>query len=149
MTMPDAGLRELLADCCDSEPWVNRVLELGPHEDGGALLAAADVAWSALDADEWQAVFERSASSVPDDDDDGARAAAAVALALYRERFGRAFVCAEDCETADELLMRVRIRLGLAELAEWRASCEAQRRRTRRLLGARLSQVAEDPPAGG
>lgn len=136
--LPDAELLTLL-EGCGGPVWARQVAAQRPFADDRALAAAADAAWAVLDDDDWLESFEEAAAHVPDRGDEGTRAAAVTALQLYRARFDRAFVTAADCHAADELLMRVRIRLGLDERAEWRASCDEQRRITRRRLERLLS----------
>jgi 2-oxo-4-hydroxy-4-carboxy-5-ureidoimidazoline decarboxylase len=136
--MPEAELLTLL-EGCGSPVWARQVAAQRPFPDQHTLVAAADAAWALLDDGDWLDTFEEAAAHVPETGDDGTRAAAVTALQLYRARFRRAFVTAADCQAADELLMRVRIRLGLDERAEWRASCDEQRRLTRRHLERLLS----------
>jgi 2-oxo-4-hydroxy-4-carboxy-5-ureidoimidazoline decarboxylase len=136
--LQDAELLTLL-EGCGSPVWARQVAAQRPFADERALEAAADAAWAALDDGAWLECFEEAAARVPDTGDEGTRAAAVTALQLYRARFDRAFVTAADCHAADELLMRVRIRLGLDERAEWRASCDEQRRLTRQRLERLLS----------
>jgi hypothetical protein len=130
--LPEAELLTLL-EGCGGAAWARAMAALRPYRET-SLEQVVDAAWSALDDVGWLQAFEATATSVPENGDEGTRQAAATALRLYRERFQRAFVTASDCEAADELLMRIRIRLGLDERADWRASLEEQRRITWRRL---------------
>lgn len=126
--LPEQELLELLGDCCGSDAWRRNVAAQRPFADEAALLAAADAAWLDLDEQDWLESFDHHATVVPDTTDEAIRHATAVALRLYRERFGHPYVAATASSAVDELLMRVRIRLGNDEAAEWMTSCDEQRR---------------------
>jgi 2-oxo-4-hydroxy-4-carboxy-5-ureidoimidazoline decarboxylase len=70
--------------------------------------------------------------------DDDALEAARLALRLYESRFGYAYVSSIPTPTAEELLMRVRIRLGNEPEPENKAA----REHFRRLVQARLQQLS-------
>ncbi|CAN5642414.1 hypothetical protein BH23GEM9_BH23GEM9_06880 [soil metagenome] len=142
-SLSDAHLRDELRRCFDSEVWAAEVARQRPFADLGALLAAANSAWTVMDEGEWAKAFEALAErSVPPGDAD-TRAGAAVALDLYRSRFGYIFVTDAEHATADELLMLIRIRLGHEKAAEARRSREEYRNLVRRRLERWL-----DPDAG-
>jgi 2-oxo-4-hydroxy-4-carboxy-5-ureidoimidazoline decarboxylase len=129
-----------LKDCCGAESWVSALLRHAPFRDDGELLAAADRAFDELSVEEWKETFETTQVHTPDKGDAATRGALRTALRLYQERFGHPFVAVTSSDAADELLMRVRIRLGNEPDHEWRVSREEQRRlvrlRVQRLLAA-------------
>jgi hypothetical protein len=131
--LSDAELLAVLEQC-GGAVWAREVAARRPFSDAQTLAAASDAAWATLDEADWLQAFEDAVVQIPAAGDDGTHEAARTALQLYRDRFHRAFVTAADCHAADELLMRVRIRLGLDEGAEWRASCEERRRLARKRL---------------
>jgi 2-oxo-4-hydroxy-4-carboxy-5-ureidoimidazoline decarboxylase len=108
-----------------------------PYADAAALCQASDgIVLELSDA----ALCEALASVPPPvigGADEGTRAAAHTAIDMYRERFGYPFVTGIETPTAEELLMRVRIRLGNEPAPELRAAREHLRRYVRtRLLRA-------------
>jgi 2-oxo-4-hydroxy-4-carboxy-5-ureidoimidazoline decarboxylase len=133
-TLPLEELAAELEACCGSRRWVREVLARRPFRDRDALLAAVDAAWRMLDGAEWRIAHEAVGDQVVPQTDDGTRAAIDVALDLYRERFGHRCIVAHEDLTAEELLMRIRIRLGHEVLAETRKSRAEQRQITRRRL---------------
>jgi 2-oxo-4-hydroxy-4-carboxy-5-ureidoimidazoline decarboxylase len=136
----DAGdLADALRRCCGSQRWVREVAARAPFSDQAGLFAAADSAWSALDGAEWRAAHEAVGDRTVPAADAGTRAAIDVALRLYRERFGHRFIAAHDQLTAEELLMRIRIRLGNEVVAETRKTRAEQRLIARRRLEALLA----------
>lgn len=136
--MGEAELRRALLDCCGSERWVRYVAERRPYADADALQAAAETAWPRLDADDWQQAIAAQPGRELPPSDDGTRTALTLALRLYEERFGYPFIAEQEHLPAEELLMRVRIRLGQEPGAEWRKTCSEltliARRRMSRLL---------------
>jgi 2-oxo-4-hydroxy-4-carboxy-5-ureidoimidazoline decarboxylase len=145
-TLPDDMLAAALHDCCAIDRWVDEVLARRPFHDDAAVTAAADEAFAALTREDWQqGLAAAGALVVPADGEAGTRAAAELALRLYRERFGYVFVSGAPHLVADELLMRIRIRLGHDEEAELRTACAELRRRARARLARLLSRGA--PPA--
>lgn len=135
----EEALREALLGCCASREWVRRMLLARPFGSDDAAMRAADAAWPALDDPDWIEAFEGAALEAAADDATGTAAAVNVALDLFRERFGYPFVIAAPGPTSEELLMRVRIRLGLEPDAQMRAS----RAELRRLALARLERIME------
>ena len=109
-------------------------MRAGPFSDVQSLLRACDAAWDSLGDDGWLDALASNAEHVVPDGNDGTRRAAETALRLYRERFGIPFVSAAHSPVADELLMRVRIRLGNDGAAEVRAARDELRRMARQRL---------------
>jgi 2-oxo-4-hydroxy-4-carboxy-5-ureidoimidazoline decarboxylase len=136
-TLPADELRTALAACCSSDEWVRRMLHARPYGTDAAAVRAADAAWPALDDPDWLDAFQGGALRQLPPGDDGTTSAIVVALELFRERFGYPFVIAAAGVTGEELLMRVRIRLGLEPDAQMRAS----RAELRRVALARLQQL--------
>lgn len=110
-----------------------------PFTDDAALLTAVDRAILTLKP----ADLPRILGVVPVPEigpgDAAVQDAARLALRLYRDRFGYPFVSAVATPTADELLMRVRIRLGNEPDPESRAA----REHLRRIVRARLATLGE------
>jgi 2-oxo-4-hydroxy-4-carboxy-5-ureidoimidazoline decarboxylase len=146
VTLPDDLLAAALHDCCAIDRWVEEVLARRPFRDDAAVLAAADEAFAVLAPEDWrQGLAVAGASVVPAGGEAGTRAAAELALRLYRERFGYVFISGAPHMAADELLMRIRIRLGNDEETELRTACDELRRGARARLSRLLSRGA--PPA--
>jgi 2-oxo-4-hydroxy-4-carboxy-5-ureidoimidazoline decarboxylase len=120
--LPDEELANELWQCCPSERWINEVIGGRPYRDAAAVLHAAERALGELSLDEWATAVNAAGDWPIPACDDGTRAAATVALGLYREQFGHRFVTAHENLTADQLLMRIRIRLGHEDAAELRKS---------------------------
>lgn len=145
MTLPlrslsDARLVAALEACGATPAWAAAVARRGPFTDDAALCAALDDVLARLDDDEIAlALAAVPPPSIPAGDPDAAEAAR-LALRLYHDRFGYPFVSAIAAPTTDELLMRVRIRLGNDPEPEGRAA----REHLRRLVRARLQQLLDD-----
>jgi len=105
-------LEATLRECSGSAAWAAAVLRHHPFSDAASLLRAGEDAWSMLDDTQWEDALAANAEDTVPAGPEETRRAAAVALRLYRERFGIPFVSAAHSPFADELLMRVRIRLG-------------------------------------
>lgn len=132
-------LETALTECCGAA-WVSTLMRAAPFRDDAELLAAADRAFDELSDDEWRETLASTRARPSEKGDAPTREAVRMALRLYEERFGHAFVAVMSGDTADELLMRVRIRLGNEPDHEWRLTREEQRRlvrlRVQRLLAA-------------
>jgi 2-oxo-4-hydroxy-4-carboxy-5-ureidoimidazoline decarboxylase len=136
--MPEEELRRELRHCCGSSRWVERIAGSRPFSSPDALLHHCATALEELRDEDWLESFAAVAIRELHGSDDATRNATRVALRLYEERFGYPFVMAEQVE-GEELLMRVRIRLGLEPDAQQRATRAAQRR----LTHARLQRLLE------
>jgi len=136
--LPDAELHSELHHCCSSTRWIARVASARPFASSAVLLQHAGAAFEELREEDWQEAFAAIAIRELQAGDDATRSATRLALRLYEERFGYPFVSAEQLG-AEELLMRVRIRLGLEPDAQQRASRAEQRR----LAHARLQRLLE------
>jgi 2-oxo-4-hydroxy-4-carboxy-5-ureidoimidazoline decarboxylase len=142
-SLPQDELASRLRECCGSDRWVDAVAARSPFADEAALLAAADEAFASLEPQDWQQALQAIAEpGVAADADAGTRAAAELGLRLYRERFGQPFVIATERMTAEELLMRIRIRLANDAEAELRAAGDELRRLSRSALERLLERGA-------
>jgi 2-oxo-4-hydroxy-4-carboxy--5-ureidoimidazoline (OHCU) decarboxylase len=117
-----------------------RLAAAGPHADAAAAAAAADEVVAQLSDDELRAALEELPQPPVQHADEGTLEAARLALDMYRQRYGYPFVSGVDTPTAEELLMRVRIRLGNEPGPEWRAA----REHLRRLVRARLPRLSPE-----
>lgn len=136
--MSDEELHGELRHCCASARWIALVAGARPFAGTDALLQHARSALERLGDDDWLEAFASAGIREPHAGDEATRSATRVALRLYEERFGYPFVVAEQLG-GEELLMRVRIRLGLEPDAQLRASRAEHRRRTH----ARLQRLIE------
>lgn len=144
-SLPPEELRSALEQCGLTAAAADVVLALGPFQDDAALCDAVDtVLTTTLDEAELRRVLE----AVPEPEvaagDPDAHEAALLAMRLYRQRFGYAFVSGIATETSEELLMRVRIRLGNDPAPEGRAA----REHMRRLVRKRIHSLQEGSSAG-
>jgi 2-oxo-4-hydroxy-4-carboxy-5-ureidoimidazoline decarboxylase len=137
--LDETALREALFSCCTSAEWVRRLMASRPYGSDDAVLRAAEEAWSALQHADWLDAFEGAVVRDSPETDEGTGAAIAKAFDLFRERFGYPFVTAGPGTTGEELLMRIRIRLGLEAEAQMRASCTE----LRRVALSRLQQLLQ------
>ena len=131
-SLPEPQLSAALEACGMSDAVVGEVLRRGPFSDDDALCSAVDVVITGLPDAVLKAALERMPPPGVERGDPDALEAALLAVRLYRERFGYPFVSGIDTPTAEELLMRVRIRLGNDPEPEGRAAREHLRRRVRR-----------------
>ena len=129
--LPAETLARELRACCASERWIATVAAARPYADTASLLRISDEAFESLDKNDWLEAFAPAADREPQGGDAGTLEATRVALRLYRERFGYPFIVGVEQPGADELLMRVRIRLGLESTAQMRATRYEQSRLTR------------------
>lgn len=127
-------LRTALKKCGMPPSAIRVVVERRPFADDAALCSAVDHAMLSLEHAELVAALETEPEPEVEQGDADVLAAARLALRLYRDRFGYPYVSSIAAPTADELLMRVRIRLGNEPVPEGRAA----REHLRRLVRARL-----------
>ncbi|HSJ07742.1 MAG TPA: 2-oxo-4-hydroxy-4-carboxy-5-ureidoimidazoline decarboxylase [Longimicrobiales bacterium] len=136
--LSDEAAHAALLACFGSPVWVQAVLSTRPHPDLPALLEAAGKAWQGLDAAGWHEAFRAMPERAVPPSDEGTRRATELALRLYRERFGWPFIAEQEDLPGDELLIRIRIRLGHEPAAEFRKTCAELttigRRRLNRLI---------------
>lgn len=135
---PD-GIAAALERCGLTSGAVAAVLAQRPFADDSALCAAVDNAFLTLDEAELRRAVDARPEPAVETGNAGVRQATQLALRLYRDRFGYPYVSSIDAPTADELLMRVRIRLGNEPEPEGRAA----REHLRRLARARLQTLLD------
>lgn len=136
--LSDDELHHALLHCCGSERWARLVAAGRPYADANAVQSAAESAWRQLETADWREAIAAQAPRELPPADAGTRAALLLALRLYGERFGYGFIAEQRDLPGEELLMRVRIRLGQEPDAELRKTCSELiiigRRRLGRLL---------------
>lgn len=124
-----------------AEAWVSAFMRRAPFRSDDEFLAAADAAFDELSSAEWKETLAATRVRAPDAGDAATCDAVRTALRLYEERFAHPFVAVTSSNAADELLMRVRIRLGNEPDLEWRLTCEEQRRLARLRLQRMLATL--------
>ena len=149
-SLPTAQAKELLASCCGSRAWVDRMAAGRPYTDLDALLEAGDRAVAGLDRDglaealaghprigqraagpSTGAAWSRQEQAAVGTTADEVRAALAEGNRAYEERFGHVFLIRADGRSAEEMLAALRERLGNDPGAERRAVAEELRQITR------------------
>lgn len=137
-------LKASLEQCGLSDSVAAAVLGHGPFEDDDQLCSAVDAVMLALEEAELRALLQAVPPPAVERGHPDAWDAALLAIRLYRDRFGFAFVSAIATPTAEELLMRVRIRLGNDPEPEGRAA----REHFRRLVRRNIQDLQETDAAG-
>jgi OHCU decarboxylase len=143
--------RQRLFACFASNKWSGRVAEGRPYSDLGALLDAAEHAWSELEPADWAdaldghpRIGERGGSSpaASDREQSGVRAATRGTLdqlaeenSRYEARFGHVFLIAAAGRSADEILAALRERMENDPVTEARVAATEHRKIARRRLG--------------
>jgi 2-oxo-4-hydroxy-4-carboxy-5-ureidoimidazoline decarboxylase len=144
----DAEARAMLATCCGSSRWIERMLTRRPFADQPALLAAARDEWEALGENDWREAFahhprigdraslERrfpTTAGLSAGEQRGVdRAAPDVIAALaeandaYVRRFGYIFIVRASGRSAEEMLEALRARLHNEPATELRVAAGAQ-----------------------
>ena len=135
----DAQLGDALEQCGMTAGAAQAVLRHRPFADDAALYSAVDAVVLNLDDAELKRALDAVPPPAAEHGHPDARTAALLAIRLYRDRFGFAFVSGIDAPTAEELLMRVRIRLGNDPEPEGRAA----REHLWRAIRARVQAFAE------
>jgi allantoicase len=152
-SLPAAQAGQLLASCCASRAWVERMAAGRPYADVEALLGESDRAVEALGRDDLaealaghprigqradgsstEAVWSRQEQSGVGDADAEVRAALREGNRAYEERFGHVFLVSASGRSAEELLAALRQRLGNDPDTEWGAVAGELRQITRRRL---------------
>jgi hypothetical protein len=137
-------LASALEKCGLTPETAGAVLERGPFTDDSELCNAVDDVLTTLGDAELRATLENLPPPSVERGDADAQEAALLAIRLYRDRFGYTFVSGIDTPTSEELLMRVRIRLGNDLEPEGRAA----REHLRRLVRRRIQDLQEGGTAG-
>ena len=144
VTLTAPQLRASLEECGLSESVAGAVLERGPFENDDELCRAVDTVMLTLEAEQLRTLLEGMPAPAVERGDPDAWDAALLAMRLYRDRFDFPFVSAIPTPTAEELLMRVRIRLGNDPEPEERAA----REHLRRLVRRRIQDLQESDAPG-
>jgi OHCU decarboxylase len=130
----EADAREMLATCCGSRQWVERMMAHRPYGSDEQLHAMARQEWFALTPDDWKEAFSHH-PQIGDREDlrdrfphtaelsaaeqqgvhgasDDTLDALAEANRTYRQRFGYIFIVSAAGKGADEMLALLRQRLA-------------------------------------
>jgi len=124
--LPEDGVRTALTRCCASRQWVKRMLAGRPYASDGALFAAAEREWWALDRSDWLEAFaahprigEQPSDTWAQQEQSGVkRAGSDLTLALreenqtYERRFGHVYLVCATGRSAAELLQDLQRRLA-------------------------------------
>jgi 2-oxo-4-hydroxy-4-carboxy-5-ureidoimidazoline decarboxylase len=143
--IPDAGVGPALTRCCASRQWVKRMLAARPYANDGALFAAAEREWWALDRSDWLEAFaahprigEQSTDTLAQQEQSGVkRAGSDLKLALreenqaYERRFGHVYLVCATGRSAAELLQDLQRRLANDPEKELRVAAGEQVKITR------------------
>jgi allantoicase len=149
-SLPASQARQVLATCCASRAWVERMAAGRPYADLDDLLGAGDRAVGELDRDDLaealsahprigqraagastQAVWSRQEQAAVGDADAEVQAALHEGNRAYEERFGHVFLISASGRPAEELLAALRERLGNDPDTEWGLVAEELRKITR------------------
>lgn len=141
-SLPPVKLVTALRECGLTAATVQAVLGRGPFANDDSLCDAVDALVLQLDDTELRNTLENMPAPTVQRGDPGAHDAALLAIRLYRDRFGFAFISGIDTPTSEELLMRVRIRLGNDPEPEVRAARDHLRRLVRRRIQSLQPEAA-------
>jgi 2-oxo-4-hydroxy-4-carboxy-5-ureidoimidazoline decarboxylase len=136
--LPEARLAAALEQCGLPSAAIVDAMTRAPFGDDDALARAVNAAVLGLSRANLAAALAAQREPRAEEGDADALEAARLALRLYESRFGYPYVSSIPTPTAEELLMRVRIRLGNEPEPEWNAA----REHFRRLVQARLEQLS-------
>jgi len=155
--LPAEEAAEALRACCASSRWVRAMVAARPFKNAGALLRAADAAWSATGPDDWAEAFaahprigesanfaaagalsgawsggeqSRAAESPA-----GTRDELAKANLEYERRFGRTYIVCATGRSGEDILADLRSRLDNPPERELEVAAAEQHRITRLRLG--------------
>jgi allantoicase len=149
-SLPAAQAHRVLASCCASRAWIERMTAGRPYADVDALLDAGDGAVWELDRDglaealsahprigeraagaSAEATWSRQEQAGAGTAADEVRAALAEGNRAYEERFGHVFLIRASGRSAEELLAALRKRLGNDPDTEWGVVADELRQITR------------------
>ena len=153
--LPSEGAERRLLACFASTRWARQVAEGRPYADLGALLDAAERAWSDLAPSDWDEALSGhprigagggSSPAASEREQQGVRLAGAAALAQladenrrYEARFGHVFLIAAAGKDADEILAALRSRMENDPVTESQVAAAEHRKiarlRLKRMLG--------------
>ncbi len=124
-----AAAIEVLAGCCGSGMWVDRMIAARPFRNATAVLTTAEEVWWDLGAEDWAEAFAAHRQTRQSENYPG-----------YEEEFGYPYVVFAADRSTEELSALYRERLSRDPLPELRVTAIEQARLTnlalRRLLGA-------------
>jgi allantoicase len=142
-SLPEGQARQVLATCCRSRAWVERVADGRPYADADALLGESDRAVRALGRDDLaealaghprigervagsstEAAWSRREQAGAGDASTDTRAALEAGNRAYEERFGHVFLISASGRPAEEMVAALRDRLGNDPETEWRVVAE-------------------------
>jgi 2-oxo-4-hydroxy-4-carboxy-5-ureidoimidazoline decarboxylase len=148
---PEEAQRRLHA-CFASDKWARRVAEGRPYRDLGALVEAADRAWSELEPSDWAEALaghprigERGGASpaASEREQSAVRNASASALEQladenrrYEERFGHVFLIAAAGRDSNQILAALRQRMRNDPVTEATVAAAEHRKIARMRLAA-------------
>ena len=149
-SVPAAQARQVLASCCASRAWVERMAAGRPYADVDALLGASDGAVRELGRDDLaealsahprigeraagastEAAWSRREQAGVGTAADEVRTGLEEGNRAYEERFGHVFLMRASGGSAEELLAALRQRLGNDPDTEWGVVAEELREITR------------------
>jgi allantoicase len=149
-SLPADQAHQVLASCCASRAWVQRMAAGRPYADVDTLLSASDGAVRELDRDDlgealWahprigqraagasaEATWSRQEQAGVGTAADEVRAALEEGNRAYEERFGHVFLIRASGRSAEDLLAALRERLGNDPDTEWGVVAEELREITR------------------
>jgi len=150
---------QALAFCCGAARWVEQMLAHRPFGSFGALAAAADRIWNALDRDDQLEAFaahprigDRSGPEHTRREQAGTAAADPATLEAlvegnraYEQRFGHVFLINASDRSAEEMLAALRQRMANDPSTELEAAAEQQRQITRRRLDILMHPTRRAP----
>ena len=144
----EEAVREIMS-CCGSKNWAESLVSQRPLRDEPSVLAAADVTWQSLNAEDWLEAFRchprigesrseqndsaRSAAWSAQEQEKAASANGDVKLALargnqdYEKKFGHIFIVCATGKPASEILGILRRRMQNDAATELRQAAEEQR----------------------
>jgi 2-oxo-4-hydroxy-4-carboxy-5-ureidoimidazoline decarboxylase len=152
--------RALLAGCCGSTRWVDRMLARRPFQSDQQLLTAARTIWFALEEHDWREAFthhpkigdrDSLRARFPRTGDRSAQEQSGIAGATdevlealadgnraYEDRFGYIFIVCASGKSASEMLALLHARLPNPADVEIRIAAEEQAR----ITALRLSRLS-------
>lgn len=117
------GAARAFARCCGSTVWVDRMVAARPYRDTTEVLTTAEEVWWDLSAEDWQQAFAANIVTP-----------AAPSHPEYEETFGHPYVVFVVDQSAEDLDVTYRRRLGNDLVSELSETAAEQARITNRAL---------------